>query len=102
MNKHLKDGDLRAALDGELEGAGIRHLESCPLCKARQEGIRSHMQQTARGLSFLNAPAQINGLAAKTALNRFHTRTKTQKEISMFKKLLPSPLLRVGLANLLI
>ncbi len=102
MNKHLKDGDLRAALDGELEEAGLLHLESCSICKARQEVIRSQMRQTARGLSFLNSPAQTNAPAAKTALNRFHIRINTQKEISMFKKMLPSPLLRAGLAILLI
>jgi hypothetical protein len=102
MNKHLKDGDLRAALDGELDGAGLQHLESCSICKARQQDIQSQIQQTARGLSFLNAPAQSRDLAAQTAVNRFHIRINTQKEISMFKKLLPSPLLRVGLAILLI
>ena len=102
MKKHLNDGDLRAALDGELDGAGARHLASCSICKARQGLIQSQMQPASNALSFLNAPAQTRGLAAKTALNRFHARTKTQKEISMFKKLLPSPLLRVGLAILLI
>ena len=29
MNKHLNDGQLRAALDGELDEAGLQHLESC-------------------------------------------------------------------------
>jgi Domain of unknown function (DUF4367) len=102
MNKHLKDGELRAALDGELDEAGLRHLESCSVCKMRKEVIQAQMQPTARGLSFLNGPAQTNGPAAKTALNRFHIRTNTQKEIPMFKKLVPSPLLRIGLAILLI
>jgi hypothetical protein len=102
MNKHLKDGDLRAALEGELDGVGRQHLESCSICKARQEVIQAQMQQTARGLSFLTAPAQTNGPAAKTGLIRFYNRTNSQKEIPMFKKLLPSPLLRVGLAILLI
>jgi hypothetical protein len=102
MNKHLKDGELRAALDGELDGAGLRHLASCSSCKRRQENIQLHIQQTARGLSFLNAPAQTKDPAAKTALNRFYIRTNTKKEISMFKKMLPSPLMRAGLAILLI
>jgi hypothetical protein len=68
----------------------------------RKEVIQAQIQPTARGLSFLNAPVQTNGPAAKTALNRFHIRINTQKEIFMFKKLLPSPLLRIGLAILLI
>ena len=56
MNKHLNDGQLRAALDGELDGAGMQHLENCPTCaRARQDLIQSQMQQAARGLSFLNA-----------------------------------------------
>ena len=102
MNKHLNDGQLRAALDGELDGTGTNHLENCSMCQRRQVGIQSQMQQTARGLSFLNAPAQSTGPAAQTALNRFHQLTSNKKEISMFKKLLPSPLLRVGLAILLV
>jgi len=102
MNKHLNDGQLRAALDGELDKAGTHHLESCPLCKRRQAAIQLQMQATARGLSFLNAPAQTAGLEAKTALIEFHQRNNTRKEISMFKKLLPSPLVRIGLAIVLI
>ena len=102
MNKHLNDGQLRAALDGELDRAGTQHLDGCSMCKARQGEIRSRMQLTARGLSFLNAPGQTKGPAAKTALNHFHIRTNNKKEISMFKKMLPSPLLRVGLAIVLI
>lgn len=102
MNKHLKDGQLRAALDGELDGAGMNHLQNCSLCQGRQVVIRSQMQPTSDRLSFLNAPVQSMGPAAKTALNHFHQRTINQKEISMFKKLLPSPLMRVGLAILLV
>jgi hypothetical protein len=102
MNKHLNDGDLRAALDGELDGAGTHHLESCSVCQKRQVVITSQMQQAARSLSFLNAPDQPSDPAARTALAHFHQRTNYRKEISMFKKLLQSPLLRVGLAIVLI
>jgi hypothetical protein len=102
MNKHLNDGDLRASLDGELDGAGTHHLAGCSVCQKRQAVIMSQMQQTARSLSFLNAPDQPMGPAAKTTLAHFHQSTNNQKEISMFKKLLPSPLLRVGLAIVLI
>ena len=76
MNKHLKDGQLRAALDGELDGAGMQHLESCPLCKRRQDLIQSQMQRTASGLAFLNEPAQTKGPAAKAALD--HIPSKQQ------------------------
>jgi hypothetical protein len=102
MKKHLNDGQLRAALDGELDEAGLHHLDSCSLCKRRQDVIQSQIQLTARGLSFLNEPAQIKDLPAKSALNHFHQRDSNRKEISMFKKYLPSPLLRAGLAIVLI
>ena len=102
MTIHLNDGQLRAALDGELEITGARHLESCPVCQARQDVIRLQTQPAARGLSFLFTPAQIMGPAAKTALEYFHQRNNNRKEISMFKKMFMSPLLRVGLAIVLI
>ncbi|HTX93312.1 MAG TPA: hypothetical protein VMC09_19000 [Anaerolineales bacterium] len=101
MNKHLTEGQLRAALDGELDGANMRHLESCSACRARQDLIRAESQQAARGLSFLASPAPRTAPAAKTALNRFHQRNPTQKEISMFRKIFASPLLRAGLAIVL-
>jgi len=36
MNRHLDAGQLRAALDGELDVASLRHLEDCPSCRKRQ------------------------------------------------------------------
>jgi hypothetical protein len=102
MNKHLNDGQLRAALDGELDGAGTQHLENCSLCKRRQDVIRSQMQQAAPGFAFLNEPTQNKVPAAKTALIHFHQSNNNRKEIPMFKKLSTSPLLQVGLAILLI
>lgn len=37
MEKHLTEGELRAALDGELDAASLRHLESCAGCQERQK-----------------------------------------------------------------
>jgi hypothetical protein len=102
MNKHLNDGQLRAALDGELDKTSRHHLESCPTCQARQDLILSQTQQATRGLAFLASPAQTTGPAAKTALAHFYQRNNNRKEISMFKRLFASPLLRVGLAIVLI
>lgn len=102
MNKHLNDGQLRAALDGELEEATIQHLVSCPTCLARQDLIKAESQLAASELSFLAPPTGQTGPAAETALNHFNQRIKNQKEISMFRKLFASPLLRVGLAIVLI
>jgi hypothetical protein len=102
MSTHLKDGQLRAALDGELEEAGMQHLEICSTCQARQDLIKADLQQTVRRLSSLVSPAGQTAPAATTALNHFNQYIKNRKEISMFRKLFASPLLRVGLALVLI
>ena len=102
MIKHLNDGQLRASLDGELDGTDVLHLESCAMCQRRQAVVREQTQQAAHRLSFLNTPVQPRVPAAKTALAHFHQRNNNRKEISMFKKMLPSPLMRVGLAIVLV
>jgi hypothetical protein len=102
MKKHLKDGDLRAALDGELDKASLHHLENCPSCQERQNMIRAQEQQAARRLSYLSAPCRPTGPAAQTALTHFHQRINNQKEIPMFRKLVASPLVRAGLVIVLI
>jgi hypothetical protein len=102
MNKHLNDGQLRAALDQELDEAGMNHLEICPTCRKRQTQIKAEMQQTARGLSFLGSPAGQPSPEAKSALVRLYQQNDSRKEISMFKKLFASTTLRVGLAIIVI
>jgi hypothetical protein len=102
MNQHLNDGQLRAALDQELDEAGMTHLENCPGCRSRQTIIKAETQQAARGLSFLAAQSGQPGPDAKSALIRFHQRNDSRKEISMFKKLFASSTLRVGLAIVVI
>ncbi len=102
MNKHLNDGQLRAALDQELDEAGMLHLENCPACRRRQTRIMAETQQAAVGLSFLASPAGQPGPDARSALIRFHQRNDSRKEISMFKKLFASSTLRVGLAIVVI
>ena len=39
MNKHLTDGELRLALDGELDTASRQHLAGCEACRARQAAV---------------------------------------------------------------
>jgi hypothetical protein len=102
MNKHLNDGQLRAALDLELDRDGMHHLENCPGCRRRQSRIMAETQQAALGLSFLSTPAGQSGPEARSALVRFHQRNDSRKEISMFRKLFDSTTLRVGLAILVI
>jgi hypothetical protein len=102
MNNHLNDGQLRAALDQELDGAGMHHLENCPACQRRQAQIKAETQQAVHELSFLGSPARQSGPDAKSALVRFYQRNDSRKEISMFKKLFASTTLRVGLAIVVI
>jgi len=102
MNEHLNDGQLRAALDGELDTAGMHHLEACAVCRARQDTVRALARSASRGLSFLSEPSPSRGPADRTALSRFYRETQIRKENSMYKKLFASPLLRVGLAAVII
>ncbi len=102
MNQHLSDGNLRAALDGELAEEEVQHLNMCPICQARREQIRSQIQMTAEHLSFLASSAQEPAPDARSALKGFTDRNLARKENSMFKKMFTSPVLRIGLALVLI
>ena len=101
MKKHLTDGELRLALDGELEGEQRRHLESCTDCQARQSQLQAEHIQIARQLAFL-AAADEPVPAAQRAWNRFSQQLVVKKETSMFKKWFTFPGVRFGAAALLI
>ncbi len=45
MNTHLNDGQLRAALDGELNPNELEHLAECALCQTRQKEIESQSKR---------------------------------------------------------
>jgi hypothetical protein len=102
MKKHLNDGQLRAALDGELSAGELGHLEACSSCQTRQKTIQTQMQQTADKLSFLSSATEAPGLSVQTVWNHFNQQKRTQKEIPMLKKLFASPLTRYVLPGLLI
>ena len=102
MNKHLSEGQLRAALDGELGVEALDHLEACPSCQSRQKAIQSQAQRAADKLAFLSSPRDEAPLPASTAWNRFNQQKLTQKEYPMFKKLFASPLMRYGVPALLV
>ena len=53
MKKHLTDGELRAALDGEVDVEQLQHLESCRDCQTRQSQLQAEQKQIARQLAFL-------------------------------------------------
>jgi hypothetical protein len=102
MKKHLNDGQLRAALDGELSAEELGHLQTCSSCQTRQKTVQVQSQQTADKLAFLSAATKDPALPPAGAWHRFNEQKLTQKEIPMFKKLFTSPLLRFGLPALLI
>ena len=101
MRKHLTDGELRAALDGELEVERLQHLEACTDCLARQSQLQVRQGQIARQLAFL-APAEEPVPAVQKVWNRFSQQILIKKEISMFKKWFAFPVIRFGTAALLI
>jgi hypothetical protein len=101
MRNHLSEGELRAALDGELDAAQIQHLESCADCQARQHHLRAESEKVAHRLAFL-APADEPIPPAQRAWAEFSRRLSIKKEISMFKKWFAFPVVRFGTATLLI
>jgi hypothetical protein len=101
MEKHLTDGELRAALDGELDAAGLHHLETCAGCQRRQNQIKAESLHAARLLGFLS-PGEEPVPSSRTAWIRFSQEYMIKKEFSMFKRLFSFPLVRYGTAALLI
>lgn len=102
MNKHLNDGDLRAALDGELDAVKLQHLESCPACRQAMDVVRTQTQQAARNLAFLAPTGKEHVPAARAELARFYDHKLIQKENNMFRRLFASRILRFGSAAALI
>lgn len=101
MNKHLDNGQLRAALDGELGLDERRHLENCRICQERREALQLHVALTARKLSFLST-GNVHVLPERTALQHFHNQRQVQKEKPMLKKIFASPVLQVVVTIVLI
>lgn len=102
MKKHLNDGQLRAALDGELSADELGHLETCPACQTRQKTIRVQSQQTSDKLAFLSSATKDSSHSVQTAWHHFNQQKLSQKETPMFKKLFASPFTRYVLPGLLI
>ncbi len=103
MKDHLDKGQLRAALDGELEGEALKHLAECAACQTRQQSLRLQAEAVRRKLDFLASPEHLAAPTARSALERFQDRTLSQKEIPMLKKLFASSAVRyTALAVLLL
>ena len=101
MEKHLTDGELRAAMDGELHADRLHHLEVCTACTERREQISTASLHTARRLGFLT-PGDEPALGSRAAWNRFTQEYMIKKEHSMVKRWFSYPLVRYGSAALLI
>jgi hypothetical protein len=101
MNKHLNDGQLQAALDGELDSDGLTHLETCLHCQTRREEIQLQVAQISGKLDFLSSATESPDLPTAVAWRRFHQQKLTRKEIPMYKKIFASQLVRYGLPIML-
>jgi len=102
MNTHLNDGQLRAALDGELSANELDHLANCATCQTRQKEIESQSHFSADKLAFLSFATKDARLSSTSAWYRFNQQRLTQKETSMFRKLFSAPIVRYGVPALLI
>jgi hypothetical protein len=102
MSKHLSDGKLRAAQDGELSPAERRHLEGCRLCQSRQGALRAQSQKVASSLAFLAPSPEDPSPEARIALAKLNRRIQDRKESPIMKRIFASPLLRYGAAIVLI
>jgi hypothetical protein len=99
MRTHLTDGELRAALDGELKSGQLHHLETCAACQARRQQLQTRSSETGRLLAFLR-PTDETGPAAREAWARFSQQILHQKEYSMTRTWFSRPLVRFGTAAL--
>jgi hypothetical protein len=102
VKNHLNDGQLRAALDNELDPDELKHLESCSQCQYRQKMLEAQIHSTVERLHFLSSPTQDTGLSSSSAWKKFNHETLAQKETSMFRKLFTSPLIRYGASAALV
>lgn len=102
MKDHLNDGQLRAALDGELDSDEMKHLESCQQCQSRQKLLEAQISQTVERLRFLSSPTQDRDVSTSSAWKKFNHEKLAQKETSMFQKLFASPLIKYGASAALV
>ncbi len=101
MKEHLTDGELRLALDEELDREGTNHLYACADCQRRQAQIRLQSEKTDRLLASLK-PNEEPVPSARVAWDRFKQQTVQQKEIPMFKRWFSFPAVRFASAALVI
>jgi hypothetical protein len=101
MKQHFTDGELRAALDGELEKDRLQHLVDCPECQGRQKQLRVEREKATNLLGFLNSGQEAIP-SVQVAWNRFTQQTLQKKEIPMFKRWFTIPAVRFATAAVMI
>ncbi|HEX8993073.1 MAG TPA: DUF4367 domain-containing protein [Anaerolineales bacterium] len=103
MSKHLSEGELRAALDGELNTQALDHLTLCADCQEQQRRLQTQVEGVRTRLAFLASSANEPVPSAQSALQHFYERKVSQKEIPMLKKIFGSSAIRyASLAVLLL
>lgn len=101
MKHHLTDGELRAALDGELETGLLQHLVHCPECQSRQKQLKAEHEKVADMLGFLNAGKEAVP-SVQLAWDRFTQQSLHKKEIPMFKRWFTIPTVRFAMATVVL
>jgi hypothetical protein len=96
--KHLNDGQLRAALDGEVHPAQRSHLDHCSICQERLKVMQSQVKLTGQRLDFLIEPKGGPEPSWQSAAYQFHQRFEQRKEIPMFQQLFSRLSVRLGTA----
>jgi hypothetical protein len=102
MKRHLNEGELRTALDGEAGAEVQQHLDGCPECRQRLHHAGSQAGRTAHRLDFLGSSAGVRAPEPAAAWNRFSQRIEHRKENSLMKRWFGFPAVRFGAIALLI
>jgi hypothetical protein len=84
---HLNAGQLRAAIDNELDARADQHLAACPECRRRADELAAQSQRVAARFALLT-PQADRAVSAPVALARFKSRRVLErKEIPMFNRM---------------
>ncbi|HEY6071903.1 MAG TPA: hypothetical protein VIV15_00570 [Anaerolineales bacterium] len=102
MTKHLTEGELRAAVDGEAEAKAAAHLSACPECRDRLRQIEAHAEFAGRRLDFMTPADESRIPNSAAAWNRFSQQIALKKENPMLKRLFSFPVVRFGVSAVLI
>ena len=84
---HLNDGQLRAALDHEVDSNTAEHLATCRECNRRMTEMTEQSKRVDAHLAVLSASSD-RASSAPVALARFKTqRVSVTKEIPMLRRI---------------